>query len=395
MEKKSLIFVANPGSASRKYALFEDGQNRAGIHFEYVGDSIVGTLSYDGQKRVINFDDKDLTTVSSHVLQMLRDNKVIGPNDKIDAIGIRIVAPSRRFMQDEVINTELLNALSNLQEDDPLHIKSALEEIKQLQVYFKDVPIVAVSDSAFHKTKPERAWYYGVDTKLANKLGIERYGYHGISLGSIVGRLKGSDILMPKTIICHLGSGSSVTAVENGKSIDNTMGYSPLEGVIMATRSGSIDVSAALAIKRDLKLSDHELEQYLDKQSGLLGVSGTSDDIRQLLNSESKGDNRAELALDLFVYRIQQAIGQMAASLDGVNCLVFTGTVGERSNIIRTRITKQLSFLGFQVDKDINEETFEPTDVANIASHDSKPILVISTDEAAEIAHRTADKVKI
>jgi acetate kinase len=250
------------------------------------------------------------------------------------------------------------------------------------------VPIVGVSDSKFHANKPNHSRYYGIDTELAEKYGIERYGFHGISVGSVINKLEDADILLPKTIVCHLGSGSSVTAVLNGKSIDNTMGYSPLEGLMMSTRSGSIDVSAAVVIKEKLDLTDIGLEQYLDKQAGLLGVSGSSDDIRQLVDREKNGDERAKLALDIFVYRIQQAIGQMAAGLDGASCLVFTGTVGERSHVIRKRVLEKLSYLGFEIDDKKNSETYEPEEVAKICSSPSKPILVISTDEAAEIARR-------
>jgi acetate kinase len=263
-----------------------------------------------------------------------------------------------------------------------------LSEIKQIKSAFAGIPLIAISDTAFHSTKPDWAWYYGIDLDLADKFGIRRYGYHGVSVGSVVWHLQTNKLLSPKTIICHLGSGSSVTAVENGKSIETTMGYSPLEGLIMASRSGSIDVSAALAIKRELQLSDDGLEQYLNKKSGLLGISGTSNDIRQLLVSEKQVDKKAELALKMFVYRVQQAIGQMAASLGGVDCLVFTATVGERSDVIRERILDNLGYLGFIYDKNLNNQTFEPATATNLAVVPGKPILVISTDEAAEIARR-------
>jgi acetate kinase len=197
--------------------------------------------------------------------------------------------------------------------------------------------------------------------------------------------------LSSKTIICHLGSGSSITAVADGKSIDNSMGYTPLEGVMMATRTGSIDVSAALAIKRELNLSDGELEEYLNRKCGLIGVSGSSNDIRQLTASEENGDERAKLALKLFVHRIQQTIAQMAASLGGVDSIIFTATVGERSSIIRSRILDGLGFLGFAYDGELNGKTYEPTEPVNLAINGSKPVWVISTDEAAEIANR-ADK---
>jgi acetate kinase len=389
MKPKPLIFVVNPGSASRKYALYTGGLRLANIHFEMVDNKVVGNLEYAGESHIENYDDSNLANAPHRTLPLLRKYGVIGPDETIDAIGIRIVAPSEQFTKDQLITNSVEKALDALSQETPLHIKTALTEIKQLRVRFPRVPIVGISDSAFHTTKPSYAWHYGVDTALVKKMGIERYGYHGISVGSIVNRLKKQGIMMPKVIICHLGSGSSVTAVKDGKSADNTMGYSPLEGLMMSTRSGSIDVSAALVIKRELKLTDNGLEQYLDKQAGLLGVSGSSDDIRQLLVSEAKGDERAKLALDLFVYRIQQAIGQMAASINGVNCLVFTGTVGERSAVIRGRVLKRLSYLGFEIDPAKNRQAFEPTSIADLATDRSKPVLVISTDEAVEIARRT------
>lgn len=394
MKPKPLIFIVNPGSASRKYALYTGGLKLANIHFEIVDGKVVSTLDYAGQHHVEKYDDANLANAPHRTLPLLLKYGIITQTKDIDAIGIRIVAPSVKFTRDQLVTDSVINALDALTQETPLHIKTAILEIKQLRIRFPRVPIIAISDSAFHTTKPTWAMHYGVNTALVTKLGIERYGYHGISVGSIVYHLKKSGILLPKVIVCHLGSGSSVTAVYNGKSLDNTMGYSPLEGLMMSTRSGSIDVSAAMVIKRELKLTDNGLEQYLDKQSGLLGVSGTSDDIRELLVSEAKGDVRAKLALDMFVYRIQQAIGQMAASMDGVNCLVFTGTVGERSVIIRGRVLKRLSHLGFEIDSVKNRQVFEPSGVANLASGNSKPILVISTDEAAEIARRAEEFIK-
>lgn len=394
MATESLIFIVNPGSASRKYALFVGGKKRANIHFEIIDSCVVGNLNYAGAQYSVKYDDANLANAPHRILPFLREHKVIDKTDEITAIGIRIVAPSRRFMQDQLITTSVINALDALHQETPLHIQTALLEIKQLKIRFPKVPIIAISDSALHATKPVWARNYGIDTALADKFGIERYGYHGISVGSVIRYLKVHEMLLPKTIICHLGSGSSVSAISDGKSVDNTMGYSPLEGLTMATRSGNIDVSAALVIKRELKLTDNGLEQYLDKKSGLLGVSGSSDDVRQLLISEAKGDKKAKLALDIFVYRIQQAIGQMAASMGGVNCLVFTATIGERSSIIRSRILEHLSFLGFECDPKLNQQTFEPLEVANLATSLSKPILVISTDEAAEIARRTEQFIK-
>ncbi len=394
MTFESLIFIVNPGSASRKYALYAGGQKKASLHFELVDGKVVGNLEYDGNKYFEKYDDGNLSNAPHRTMPLLYKYKVINETDKISAIGIRIVAPNKQFTDDQLVTDKVIVLLSALSQKSPLHIKTALLEIKQLKIRFPDVPIIAISDSAFHTTKPDWARYYGIDTVVAEKLGVERYGFHGISVGSVVKYLDKKEILLPKTIICHLGSGSSITAVQNGKSVDTTMGYSPLEGLMMSTRSGSMDISAALAVKRGLHMSDSELEEYLFKKSGLLGVSGSSDDIRQLIVSESKGDTRAKLALDIFVYRIQQAIGQMSASMNGVNCLVFTGTVGERSAIIRGRILKRLEYLGFSSSPSVNKQTIEPTELANIADMSSKPILVVPTDESNEIARRVIEYIK-
>lgn len=386
----SLILVVNPGSASRKYALFSGGNKKANVHFEFVDGSVIAKVEHDGQVKTNNYDDPDLSDVSRYILPLLREADIISDQQKIDAIGIRIVAPSKRFMRDELLTDEIETALEAVQQKAPLHITTALGEIKHLKSHFVDTPIVAVSDSAFHATKPEQAWFYGIDTDLAEKYDIFRFGYHGISVGSVVRKMNESNILLPKTVICHLGSGSSLTAVGDGKSVDTTMGYSPLEGLMMATRTGTIDVSAALAIKRELQLSDDELESYLNKKSGLIGVSGSSDDIRQLLTGEEKGDKRATLALKLFVYRIQKEIGQMVASLGGIDSIVFTATIGERSAPIRGRIMDGLGYLGFNYNYDLNGQTFEPSEVVNLGQDGSKPIYVIATDEAVEIARRVS-----
>lgn len=390
MSKEPLILVVNPGSSSRKYALFAGGEKKANIHFEFEDNIVIGKIEYDGTKNAIDCDDADLMAVSRHILPLLHKHKVIADDENLTAIGIRVVAPVMRFTKDELMTDEVEAALEAVQQKAPLHITTVLAEIKQIKDHFPSTPLIAISDTAFHVTKPKHAWYYGIDVKFADESGIKRYGYHGISIGSVVHMLKEKGLLAPKTIICHLGSGSSLTAVEDGKSVETTMGYSPLEGLIMATRSGSIDVSAALAIKRELGLTDDGLEQYLNKQSGLLGISGSSNDIRQLLASEEQGDERAKLALDLCAYRIQQLIGQLAASMDGADCLVFTGTVGERSIVMRNRILSRLGFLGFSADSKLNEEAFEPKEPANVAVESAKPVLVVSTDESAEIARRAA-----
>ena len=391
MEKNNLVLVVNPGSASRKYALYVDGRKLATVHFEFEDGKVVSTVTKDGQKYHDSYDDADLSAVSKYVLSLLIRHQVIAADEKISAVGIRVVAPSKRFATDQLADDSAIAALENVQLRAPLHVGTVLAEIRHLKESFTDTPVKIISDSAFHSTKPEWAWHYGIDTEIADKFDIKRYGFHGVSVGSVVRNLQQANMLAPKTIVCHLGSGSSITAVVDGKSVETTMGYTPLEGLMMETRVGNIDPSAVVAIKRELHLEDNAVEEYLNKKCGLIGVSGSTNDVRQLLAKEEQGDARAKLALKMFVYRIQMAIGQMAASMGGADQLVFTATVGERSAPIRERVLENLSYLGFINDKAKNDATFEPKEIVNIAAENSKPIIVISTDESSEIARRAAE----
>lgn len=315
MGDKSLVLVVNPGSASRKYALYSDGDQIATVFFEFEDGKVISVLSHKDTKSTDTYDDDGLIDVSRYVMPLLKKKKIICESEKLSAIGIRVVAPSKRFTQDELVTDESVAALECLQERAPLHIKTALIEIKKLKTYFKETPIIIVSDSAFHTTKPEWASRYGIDTEIADKYDIKRYGFHGISVGSVVCNLKKASMLPSKVVVCHIGSGSSITAVVEGKSVETTMGYTPLEGLMMETRCGNIDPSAVMAIKRELSLEDNSVEEYLNKKCGLIGVSGRTGDVRQLLAAEESGDERATLALKMYSYRIQQAIGQMAASM--------------------------------------------------------------------------------
>lgn len=391
---RKFIFVVNPGSASRKYAAFLGLEKIATVHFELVDNLVVGTIQHLKSCYKVQYDDGNLANTTHRILPLLRKYGIMNRDDEVSAIGIRVVAPGKRFTEDHLVTPGIEKELDELHTETPLHIRTALSEIRQLKKRFPKVPIIQISDSRFHKTKPDVAKYYAIDLKLADKYGIERYGFHGISVESVVKKLQQKDMLLSKLVVCHLGSGNSVTAVLNGKSVDNTMGFSPLEGLMMSTRSGSIDVSAAVAIKDVLDLTDIKVEQYLDCQAGLLGVSGSSDDIRQLVVKESRGDVRAKLALDMYAYKVAQAVAQMSVAMDGMSCLAFTGTVGERSSITRERIVKQLGFLNLIINEQLNNKTYEPTEVTNIATSISRPILVVSTDESVEIAKRTRDFVK-
>jgi acetate kinase len=301
-----------------------------------------------------------------------------------------VVAPGAYFLQDHEIDDGFIQRLEMHEQKAPLHIAATLGELRMLRKEFGSATIVGVSDSNFHITKPDYAWNYGISLDLADQFDIKRFGYHGISSASVVEVLRGKRPPLPsRLIICHLGSGASVTAVHRGKSVDTTMGYSPLEGVIMSTRSGNIDYAAARTIKNICDFTDESLEEYLNTQSGLLGLGG-SGDIRELLRREQEGDNQARLALATYVHSVQKAIGQMAAVLGGVDALVFTGTVGERSAPIRSRVAAKLHYLGLVLDEVANGVCDSPAEPTDTSHKSSRPIYVVATREAAEIARRAA-----
>ena len=390
-ETQSLILIANPGSASRKYALFRGGKCVSDMHFEWEDGRIVCTVKTGMEELREPIGEKDLKTVVKHVYPMLLRSGVLTHEDKIKAIGLRIVAPSGYFLQNHHITPTVQRKLVELEDVAPLHISIVLEELSRLQDAFVGLPIYGISDTGFHKTKPIYAWNYAIPLEDADRYEIKRYGYHGLSVQSAVRNLRRHDKMASKVVVVHLGSGASVTALYGGKSLDNSMGYSPLEGVVMATRTGTIDFSAVRALQIKKNMSPEETEEYLNKRSGLLGLGG-SPDIRELVMREDRGDERAYLALSTYVYSVQKAIAQMTAALGGVDALVFTGTVGERSSIMRKRIVDRLHYLDFVLDSKENAACQNPQDFETIHYLvKSKPIYVVHADEAAEIAKQVEE----
>lgn len=389
MNKDRLILITNPGSSSRKYALYRGNDFLCSLHFEFEGKKVIYTLKkLDGSKEKRETKLKDLSFVVNNLEEILAKEGYLEGATKLDAILARVAAPGSYFATDHIVDEECLKQLDIAKERAPLHAPVIASEIEQLRKVFKETLIIAISDSAFHNDRSEVAKSYAIDTELAQKFDIQRWGYHGLSVGSIVRFMKKENILPEKMIVCHIGSGASITAVENGKSVDTTMGYSPLEGLMMATRAGSIDVAAALAIKRELGLqSDSELEKYLNKKCGLLGVFGKSDDMREVIKGCNEGDPRAKLARELYVLTLRRAIGQMAASMAGVDAIVFTATIGERSDEIRRLVCESLSYLGFNLDKEKNAKGIDGR-MNNVAQENSKPIFVIKTDESDEMIMR-------
>lgn len=393
----SFLLVANPGSASRKYALYQGDTKVLDVHFELADKTVVYSVN-GGEPRPAGI--SHVAFAASHLPAVIKDNlEASAPKDidgdadtsdeatpNIAVVAVRVVAPSTYYQQHRRLDKAAIQKLKDLETIAPLHISATLQEIQLLERFLPASKLVGISDSAFHATLTEPARSYGIPGDVAKQLDIKRFGYHGLSVQSVVRLLSQYHSLPERLIVCHLGSGASVTAVKHGSSFDTTMGYSPLEGLLMATRSGNLDPTAALVLQAELKLSPVQLQEYLNHSSGLLGVSGISDDIRELLAKEETHPS-AKLALDMYVYRVRQAIGQMAAAMGGLDALIFTGTVGERSVIMRKRIGQKLNFLGIEIASPAHKNAVGIQQITKISPSGSPvSVYVVPTDEMTMMA---------
>lgn len=387
------FFVANIGSGSKKYALYSDESRDFIAHFETEGGGFAVAFKAGGkeEKRPISINDYYNSTELA--INELLSRGIITSKSDISAVGFRIVAPGIYFLKNRPIDEEYLKKLEEAKEGAPLHINPMLEELANLSRVLPGAPIIGVSDSAFHVTIPDRARFYAIPKEIAETSGIIRYGYHGISLASIIGKLSIAGKIPEKIIICHLGSGSSIGAIKDGKSVDASMGFTPLEGIPMATRVGDIDPGALVYIMKKFGFDPSKLEEYLNTQCGLLGLSGQSDDLRVLIDLEKSGDKRAALAIDVLVYKIKKYIGAYAAALNGLDTLVFSGTIGERSFFLRSRVCRDMEALGIILDDEKNNNTISRDDFVQAASSKVK-IAVMTTDEMGEIARQTSVIIK-
>lgn len=390
MEK--LFLVTNPGSSSRKYALYRGNEVVCNLHFELEGKDVVCTLKFpDGSKKKLTEGFKKLTETVKYVKKILEDEGYINKNTALDAILARVAATGDFFAADHKVDDECLKRLEAAKKRAPLHVPVVAAEIEECVKEFQGTPVITISDSAFHNTRDDVHKYYAIDKDLADQAEIKRYGFHGLSIGSIANYLAENQLNAEKVVVCHIGSGSSVTALKDNQSFDTTMGYSPLEGLMMATRCGDIDATAAIAIGRELNLDGEKLEEYLNKKCGLLGVTGETDDMREVISLRDDGDERAKLAYDMYIYRLQKAIAQMAAALQGIDALVFTATVGERNAEIRRDIVAGLGYLGFKINDTKNADGLGDNRHCTISANGSKPIYVIQTDETGEMIRRALD----
>lgn len=383
MEMERLI--VNIGSSSKKYALYLGDELILSCHFEHEESSFVVTISHDNKvtKEKINKESFNKAIVYFLDIYKKHFNK-----SKISTIGIRVVAPGDYFRKHRIIDEEYIEKLNKSVNMAPVHIKATLDEIKLLKKTFPKFKLIAASDSAFHSSMNEVASSYGVSDSLSETYNIKRFGYHGLSVNSVVNKLEDylNGYLPKRLLVIHLGSGCSITAIKDGETVDTSMGFTPLEGLLMSTRSGSFDPSLVLFLM-ERGMTASEMEKIFNKESGLLGVSNSTDDMREIIELYKKGDKKAQKAFDLFIYQIIKYVGAYTAVLGGLDAIVFTGTIGERSFIVRERIAFDLQYLGLTINKTINDKTDGSTDkITEIGAKNSKVLLcVVPTDESRSI----------
>ena len=388
------ILVINAGSSSLKYRLFE--METESVLAKGVADRIgIGNsfLKHTGKKETVI--EKDLPTHEEAikvVLDVLTDPEygVIKSADEIAAVGHRVVAGGEYFTESALVPADTRERIRDIIELAPLHMPACLMGIDACRKVMNNVPHVLVFDTSFHSTMPDVAKLYGIDYDDYKEFKIRRYGAHGIShqyvseeAAKIVGK---KDFNL---IVCHLGNGASLSAVKNGKCIDTTMGFTPLEGLIMGTRSGDIDPSVVQYLTHKKGWDVSQAISYLNKNCGVKGISGVSSDFRDLTAAAKAGNKRAELAIDMFAYRVKKYIGAYAAAMDGVDMIAFTAGIGENTPEVRERVLDGMSYLGIKYDEKLNYDC-PRGEVVRLSSPESKVLVyVIPTNEELVIARET------
>ena len=387
------VLVINCGSSSIKYQLIhtEDKETLCKGLVERIGavTSII-RQEWKGEKPVkksLALDNHAIALKTVMELLVGADNDYLSSLDEIEAVGHRVVHGGETFKDSVLIDEDVEEAIQEAFDIAPLHNPPNLQGIRAAKEHLPDVPHVAVFDTAFHQTLPSKAYFYGIPNRLYRRYKIRRYGFHGTShyyvsrkyykLADV--RKKGS-----KIITCHLGNGASITAIKDGESIDTSMGFTPLEGLVMGTRSGDIDPSILFYLIEKEELSLANVHALLNKHSGLLGLSGYAADMRDLIEEAEDGDKRSQEAIDVFCYRAKKYIGSYIASMNGVDAIIFTGGIGENSSLIRSKILSDMDSFGIEIDESKNNLSGEKL---LISSEDSKVgVYVIPTNEELVIA---------
>ena len=390
------VLVLNCGSSSIKYKLFEMADHsvlaQGGVEKIGLPDSFLQVKLPNGEKVVIEKEMPEHTVGIQLILDTLVDEKIgcIKDLKEIEAVGHRVVHGGEKFNQSVVITPEVKEMIVKCAELAPLHNPANLKGIDAIEKTLPGVPQVAVFDTAFHQTMPDYAYMYALPYELYEKYAIRRYGFHGTSHRYVSARVcefLGVNAAEKKVVTAHIGNGGSCAAVLNGKSVDTSMGLTPVEGLVMGTRAGDLDLGAATYIMDKEVLTTAEFNNLVNKKSGLLGVSGVSSDARDIDAAIKAGNHRANLAREMFIYRVKKYVGAYAAAMNGVDILVFTGGIGENDAFIRGEIVKGLSFLGVTLDEEANNcRGVERV----ISTPDSKlTVCVIPTDEELMIASDT------
>lgn len=395
------ILIINAGSSSLKYQLLDMTNEKliAKGNCEKIGlnDPII-SYKHDGKEEIFE-GAKTHEEAIKKVLNILvdKDKGVIKSFDEIGAIGHRVVMGGWLFKESSLIDEEVTRKVEELSDLAPLHNPANAMGIRACEKVMPNTPQVVIFDTAFHTTMPEKAYMYAIKYEDYEKFHIRRYGAHGTSHRYVtqeLAKVLGKDISEVKAITCHLGNGSSITAIKNGQSVDTSMGLTPLQGVVMGTRSGDLDPTVVQFLCSHKKQSVDEVLNYLNKECGLLGVSGVSSDHREVTKAAEKGNERAELALDLLAYSVKKYVGMYMAVLNGADAIVFTGGIGENSAEAREQILENMENLGIVLDKEKNNN-FKRGQIELISATNSKvKVYVIPTDEELMMARDTLNIVK-
>lgn len=395
------VLVINAGSSSLKYQLMDMSNEHVlakGLCERIGVDGRISHKTADGVK--VEYD-VSFPTHKEAFMELVKvmssgEGKVIDSMSEISAVGHRIVQGAEVFSKTTLVTDEVIQQIDDLAELAPVHNHPhalALRACKK--VIPATTPQVVVFDTAFHSTMPEKAFMYGLPYECYEKLHVRKYGFHGTShrfVSQALADAMGKDIKDLKIVSCHLGNGSSITAIEGGKSIDTSMGFTPLDGVIMGTRCGSVDPSAVTFVANKLGLTPNEMSDYMNKKSGFLGISGISSDNRDITSAAEHGDHKAQLAGEMLRYEIKKFIGSYAAVMNGLDAVIFTGGIGENSDDVRADVCHNMEYLGIKLDDSVNNGLRGK--LQKISAPDSKvEVWVVPTNEELLIARDTRDLV--
>jgi len=395
------VLVINTGSSSLKYQLI-DMENedvlakgvcdRIGLEHSFLKHSKIG-----GDAVVIEKDLYNHKIAVQEVLAALTDTEtgVISNMSEIAAVGHRIVHGGEEFQDSVIIDDKVMDAIKECVELAPLHNPSNIVGIEACQHIMPNIPMVAVFDTAFHQTMPSYAYIYALPYEIYEKYRLRKYGFHGTShkyVAHKAAEILGKPIEELKIVTCHLGNGASICAVKNGKSVETSMGFTPLQGLCMGTRSGTIDPAVISYLMEKEKMTLKDVSDFLNKKSGVLGVSGVSSDFRDVQDAAENGNKRAMLSLDIFCYKVKRFIGDYMAVMNGADAVVFTAGIGENNALVRSKVLEDMEFLGISIDWEKNEIIGKEIDVS---APDSKvKTLVIPTNEELAIARETQKLLK-